>query len=204
MHPYRRLLSRDKSLPPTTFDHFSPLRSIRAIPTPDLWPQTHRVFVRVVSAVRLRPLHPSGARPRDVSPPGQTSAPGTCGAPANRRDPAASNRMMLTHALAPFGAAFPLAHSSGGARLNHAWVGQLSWGEARTHQSHGCAPSFLPVSHRNPTGGSTSAKRLVDLKGTAARGHGSHRHAVTSPSRIASSRCSANSKRCPTLSPHGL
>src|SRR5215510_13224765 len=65
----------------------------------------------------------------------------------------------------PSGSGFHMAHGRGVARLNHSWVGQLSWVEARTNQSHGCAPYFLPVSHRHPTGGSPSAKRFVDIKG---------------------------------------
>ena len=56
-----------------------------------------------------------------------------------------------------------MAHGRGVARLNNTVVGQLSWVEARTNQSHGCAPFLLPVSHPNPSGGSTSAKRSVDI-----------------------------------------
>src|SRR5215510_13518239 len=76
-------------------------------PPPTCGRRRIRVFVRVVSAVRRRTIHPSGSRPRDGWPPGQPSAPGTWGAPENRRYPAASNRMMLTNAMAPFGVRFP-------------------------------------------------------------------------------------------------
>jgi hypothetical protein len=48
-----------------------------------------------------RTKHPSRSRPRDVSPAGQTSAPGIVHAPENRRYPAASNRVPLTNAMAP-------------------------------------------------------------------------------------------------------
>ena len=48
-----------------------------------------------------RTIHPSGSRRLDVSPPGQTSAPGIFDAPENRRSPAASNRMRCTNAMAP-------------------------------------------------------------------------------------------------------
>src|SRR5215475_366253 len=48
-----------------------------------------------------RTKHPSGSRPCDVSPAGQTSAPGTCRAPENRQFPTASNRVLRTNALAP-------------------------------------------------------------------------------------------------------
>src|SRR5262245_55321744 len=50
---------------------------------------------------RRRTIHPSGSRPLDVSPSGQTSAPGTCRAPENRRFPAVSNRRLLTNVMAP-------------------------------------------------------------------------------------------------------
>jgi hypothetical protein len=53
------------------------------------------VFFRMVSAVWRRTIHPSGSRPRDVSLARQTSAPGTCRAPENRRFPAVSNRVLL-------------------------------------------------------------------------------------------------------------
>jgi hypothetical protein len=50
---------------------------------------------------RRRPIHPSGSRPRDVSPAGQTAAPGPGRAPANRRCPAVAQRRPRTPVLAP-------------------------------------------------------------------------------------------------------
>jgi hypothetical protein len=56
---------------------------------------------------RRRTIHPSGSRPLDVSPSGQTSAPGTWRAPANRRCPAVSHRRLRTNVMAPWRVPLP-------------------------------------------------------------------------------------------------
>jgi hypothetical protein len=85
-------------LPPyTTLDHFFRLRSAWHTPPFDWSPQTHPCLPwRGVGRVGRRTNHPSGSRLRDVSPAGETSAPGTCCAPENRQFPPASNRGRLT------------------------------------------------------------------------------------------------------------
>jgi hypothetical protein len=65
----------------------------------------------------------------------------------------------------PCGSRFPMAHGRGVARLHNPVAGHRSWVEGRTNQTHGCKPYFLPVSHPNPPGGSTSAKGFMDIKG---------------------------------------
>ena len=64
-----------------------------------------------------------------------------------------------------YGSRFPMAHGRGVASLHNSEGGPLSWVEGGTNQTHGYEPFSLPVSHPNPTGGSTSAKGFVDLKG---------------------------------------
>ena len=76
----------------------------------------------------------------------------------------------------PCGSRFPRAHGRGVARLTNPVGGHLSWVEVRTNQTHGSEPFFLPVSNPNPTGGSTSAKSFVDMKG-----HQVSHHVITSP-----------------------
>ncbi len=102
----------------------------------------------------------------DVSPPCQTSVPGIVHAPENRRFPAASTRVSLTHDWRLFSGPVSIwltAEASPDATST--WVGPLSWVEARTNHRHGGAPLLLPVSHPNPRGGSPSATRSVDIKG---------------------------------------
>ena len=98
--PIRRLLSRGKPLPYTTFDIF-PLRSARHTPPPIGDLRRIRVFIPVASAPMRRTSHPSGSRPLDVSLLRQTSAPGIFDAPENPRFPAVSNRVRRTDNMAP-------------------------------------------------------------------------------------------------------
>src|SRR5262245_23068112 len=65
----------------------------------------------------------------------------------------------------PEGSRFPMAHGRGVARPHNPVGGPLTWVEAERIKRDGCQPFFLPVSHLNPTGGSTSAKSFMDIKG---------------------------------------
>ena len=97
---------------------------------------------------------------------GQTSAPGIFDAPENRRFPAASTRVSLTHDWLLFSG--PVSRgltAEASPDATSTWAGQLSWVEARTNQTHGCKPLHLPVSHLNPTRGSTAAKSSLNIKG---------------------------------------
>jgi len=102
-------LSRGHTSPYTTFDNFLPWRLA--------WHTPRRVAAdaSLFSCLWCRPcgrrtIHPSGSRPRDVSRASQTSAPGTCCAPENRRFPAGSQRRPLTNAMAPL--RVPFSHGS--------------------------------------------------------------------------------------------
>ena len=101
----RRLLSRDNTPPPTTFDHFFSLCSVRQTPPQTCGLRRISVFVRVVSAMRAPHHTPIRIKALDVSPPGQTSALGIVHPPENRRFPAASTRVSLGTNLEapPFG-----------------------------------------------------------------------------------------------------
>ncbi len=43
-------------------------------------------------------------------------------------------------------------------RSTRRWQASCQWVEARTNHSHGCEPLLLPVSHPNPSGGSTAGR----------------------------------------------
>src|SRR4029450_11137362 len=58
-------------------------------------------------------LHPSGARPLDVSLVRHTSAPGTGRAPETRRCPLGATRRLRTHVLAPWRVPFPYCSPAG-------------------------------------------------------------------------------------------
>jgi hypothetical protein len=65
----------------------------------------------------------------------------------------------------PGGSRFPRAHGRGVATLPNPVAGHRSWGEVRTHQTPGCNPYCLPVSHPTPTRGLPSATGFRDIKG---------------------------------------
>jgi hypothetical protein len=97
----RRLLSSGNTPPSTTFDTF-----FRCAPCGTLHPRRVAADASLFALSWCRPCgrrttHPSGSRRLDVSPPGQTSAPGLFYAPENRQFPAASNRVPLTNDMAP-------------------------------------------------------------------------------------------------------
>src|SRR5215468_10877598 len=99
-HPLEGSCQEVTRLPHTTFDAFSvAFRSAHS--TPAYARRRIRVFIPVVSALMRRTSHPSGSRPRDVSRPRQTSAPGIVDAPENPRFPAVSNCVQRTDPLAP-------------------------------------------------------------------------------------------------------
>jgi hypothetical protein len=68
---------------------------------------------------------------------GQTSAPGICDAPANRRCPAVSKRIPRTQAWRPEGARFHRAHGRGVARRTTLGGGPRSGGEVRANHTQG-------------------------------------------------------------------
>src|SRR4030095_4324481 len=80
---------------------FFSLGSRRHTPPPIGHLRRIRVFIPVASASMRRTSHPSGSRPRDVSLPGQTSAPGIVDAPETPRFPAVSNRVQRTDSVVP-------------------------------------------------------------------------------------------------------
>jgi hypothetical protein len=92
--PIRRLLSRGKTSPlPTLLHFFAPeVRCMASHSRFAVLPAPVSSTVLVSIAVWRRTRHPSGSRLVEVSPVGQTSAPGTYRAPENPRYPAVSNR----------------------------------------------------------------------------------------------------------------
>ncbi len=101
------------------------------------------------------------SRPED-----QTPAPGIVDAPEHRRFPAVSTRVSRTHDWRLFsGPVLRWLTAEASPDATSTWGGQMSWVEARTNHTHGCAPFGLPVSHPNPHGGSTSAKSSINIKG---------------------------------------
>jgi len=94
--PIRRLLSRGNTSPLHNFGQLLSVAFRWANSTPRLVASDAPLF----SFAWCRPCgrrtkHPSGSRLRDVSPSGETSAPGTCCAPENRQCPTASNRVLF-------------------------------------------------------------------------------------------------------------
>src|SRR4029453_11267832 len=90
----RRLLSSGNTPPSTTFDNL-----FRCAPFGTLHPRRVAADASLFSLSWCRPCgrrtkHPSGSRRLDVSPPGQTSAPGIFYAPENRQFPAASKHVL--------------------------------------------------------------------------------------------------------------
>ncbi len=166
----RRLLSRDNTPPPTTFDHFFSLCSVRQTPPQTCGLRRISVFVRVVSAMRAPHHTPIRIKALDVSPPGQTSALGIVHAPENRRFPAASTRVSLTHDWRLFSGPVSIwLTAEASPDTTSTWVGQLSWVEARMNHRHGGAPLLLPVSHPNPRGAHPQPHALSTSKGTRSR-----------------------------------
>ena len=154
----REYLSRPPLLP-----CFS-LCSARHTPPPIGHRRRIRVCMPVASAPMRRPSHPSGARPRDVSLPGQTSAPGMVHAPDNPRFPAVSNRVQRPDTWLPRGSTLDRAHGRGVACLDQVVARHLSWVETGTHQtwwlSTNCSPSLQP----HPHGWPALSPRLASLQ----------------------------------------
>jgi hypothetical protein len=163
--PIRRLLSRDNTLPITTFDNFFRCARVGTL-HPRLVASDASLFsfrwcpamlAPHQTPIRIKALGVSPRRP-DVCP-----WHGSC-----PRKPSGPCRVQPYRAYKCHGSLVgPLslwltAEASPDATSTS--VGQLSGVEARTNQSHGCEPFFLPASHPNPTGGSTAAKSSLHLK----------------------------------------
>src|SRR5262249_24981391 len=100
-----------------------------------------------------RTIHPSGSRPQDVSPPRPDVGPWHVACPIK---PSVPCRVSLDQADKCSGSLLgPVSiwlTAQASPDSTNKWVGQLSWGEARTKQSYGYEPYVLPVSPPTPTG----------------------------------------------------
>ena len=168
--PIRRLLSRGKTPPLRNFW----LLFFRCVPPDLLHSRLVAADASLFSCVwcrlcRRRTIHPSGSRPRDVSPAGQTSAPGTCRAPENRQFPALSNRILLTNAMAPLWV--PFSYGSRQRRRQTPQSGRRPSvkGGVRTNQIDGYEPLFQPVSNSHPPRRTPQPNALWTSKGTRSR-----------------------------------
>jgi hypothetical protein len=142
--PIRRLLSRGKTLPYTTFDHVFPWRAAWHTPPRLVAADASRYSCVWRRRCGRRPSHPAGLGPRDVSLASQTSAPGTGRAPENRQCPAVSNLYCSQMLWLPGGSRFPMAHGRGVARLQNPVAGHWGWVEVRTNQSPWLRTIFPP------------------------------------------------------------
>jgi hypothetical protein len=142
--PIRRLLSRGKTLPYTTFDHVFPWRAAWHTP-PALWPQTPPGILAcgvggagaapatqqaqglVTSRLRAKRLPLAPVVPQKTV----SALPCPIGYGAQRP-------------WLPGGARFHRAHGSGVPRLQNSEGGPLAWGEAGMQQTVWCSPIFPP------------------------------------------------------------
>src|SRR6266852_7311777 len=164
--PIRRLLSRGNTSPLHNFGQLFSVAFRWANSTPDWSPQTHPCFP-------LRGVGHTGAAPNTHQDQGSvTSRPQArhrlLAPVVPQKTVSALPRPIVygTHMLwLPCRSRFPMAHGRGVARRTNPVGGHLVWVEVRTNHTHGSQPFFLPVSHLNPTPGSTSATSFVDIKG---------------------------------------
>ena len=163
--PIRRLLSRGKHPPYTTFDSFFRLRCARHTP-PDLRPQTHPCFPCCgVSCLCAAPVTHQAqgsltSRSRARRLPLARSVP---------QKTLGSLPCPIVYSVQiswlPRGSNFYRAHGRGVARFHNPVVGHLSRVETGTNQIEWLSTNFSPSLQPQPSSKQTSAKSFRRLKG---------------------------------------
>ena len=162
-------MSRGKTPPYTPFLHFFAEVCCIASRFP-LAVSDAPVFSVVLVAVTpwRRTRHPSGSRLVEVSPVGQTSAPGTP-VPQKTIGTLPCPSVKMTPVMAP-----RRLHSVGGSRqrrrqLNKRAAGHFKGAEVRTNHFQGWKPLRFPASVLSPNTRSLYPNALVTSKGTSCR-----------------------------------